>query len=301
MPVTILPSIQREIIRYGVSIYLIFGLVGNLCNCVMFTRNSYRRSPSSIYLLSLSIFSIIYLIWTFAPLFYTLNYIDPQTQSIIYCKVRQYGSHTLSLHIRYAVVLACFDRFLVTRTNVRIRSLSTIKTARILTCIMCFVCLLIALHMPVEMTINTSRVCGMFGMYKLSYAIYQIIIFTLTPPILMILFSIFTIHDLQQRHNINQSHARKRDRHLAYMVIAEVAINIISSVPYAANLLYGALTYYVTNKSTERAEIEAFLTFITQFFIYFLGVVPFYLFILVSKPFRDEFMDFLINNCGSNT
>ncbi|CAF1112318.1 unnamed protein product [Adineta ricciae] len=296
MAVTRLPAIQREIIRYGVSLYLVLGVVGSICNCLIFTRRAYRRSPSSIYLLSLSIFSIMFLLWTLPPLLYALNNTDLQTQSVFYCKVRQYGSHTFSLFLRYAVVLACIDRFFATRANVRLRSLSSIKAAIILVCIMCVICTLVPLHMPILMYINSAGTCGMFGMYKLSYAIYQIIFFTFTPPILMAVFSLLTIRDLYQRHNASQVSARKLDRHLAYMVITEVVINIISSVPYGINLLYGALTYYVTNKTTERLEIEAFYSFISLMLVYLTGVVPFYLFISISRPFRLEF----INLCRSS-
>ena len=100
--------------RYGMTTYLALGLVGNILNCIMFTRPLYRRTPSSTYFISIAVVGIIYLIWSLFPLIYTLNHIDPQTQSLVYCKARLYGTHTLSLCIRYTVVLACADRFFVT-------------------------------------------------------------------------------------------------------------------------------------------------------------------------------------------
>ncbi|UJR11341.1 hypothetical protein I4U23_015522 [Adineta vaga] len=287
MSTTNLPSIQREMIRYATSIYLVFGLIGNIFNCMMFTRRSYRRAPSSIYLLFLSIFSIIYLIWTISPLLYTLNNRDPQSQSVVYCKLRQYGSHTSGLLSRFAVVFACVDRFFITSTKARIRSFSSIKTAWIIICMMSLVCILIPLHMPILINLQDG-VCGMFGTYKLFYAIYQIIVFSIAPPILMSIFSILAIRRLHRQRDVTHIYIRQNDRCLTRMVIAEVMVNIFTSIPYAMNLLYGALTYYVTNKSTQRIEIESFITFITQFLLYLLGVVPFYLFLLVSKPFRNE-------------
>jgi hypothetical protein len=80
------------------------------------------------------------------------------------------------------------------------------------------------------------------------------------------------------------------------MLMAEVIVNVTISIPYSINLVYGAATFYVT-KSAQQLEVEGFITFITQFLVYFTGVVPFYLFILTSKPFRRGFIHILLKLC----
>lgn len=294
MSTAILPAIQREIIRYGVSAFLAFGVVGSMLCCLMFTRNSYRRTPSSVYLLSLSIFSAVFLIWTIAPVLYTLNHPDPQTSSVLYCKVRQYGSHALSLQNRYVVVFATIDRYLLTRASVRLRSLSSLKAARVLVCLTPIVCFAMASHMPI-LTELRNGVCGMYGAYKFVYAIYQNITLGLTPPILMTIFGVVTMRSLRHRHENFQVRTRQRDRHLATMVAAEVIITVLTTIPFSINLLYNAVTSYETNKSTERQAIESFCTFLSQFCIYFIAVTPFYLFMYVSAPFRNEFICLVVN------
>jgi hypothetical protein len=62
MAVTSLPFVQKQMIRYGITLYFALGLIGNTFNCIMFARPLYRRTSSSIYFLSLSIFAIAYLI-----------------------------------------------------------------------------------------------------------------------------------------------------------------------------------------------------------------------------------------------
>lgn len=292
MSATILPAIQREIIRYSAMVYLGFGLTGNIFCCIMFTRASYRHAVSTVYLLSFATYSIVYLLWSFFPLLYSLYNPDLQTVSVSYCKVRQYFGHVISLQMRYAIVFASVDRFLITRPNVRIRALSSVRTARILVCLTLVVSVLIAVHMPIMMEIRNGA-CVMPGVYRLIYAIYQNIILSLAPPVLMTVFSLLTIHSLRRRQDIVQTRSKQRDRHLARMVVGEVVINVLSSIPFSANLLYGAATYYATNKSPERLEIESFCTFISQLCLFSLGVTPFYLFILVSKAFRHEFANLL--------
>ncbi|UJR17099.1 hypothetical protein I4U23_003996 [Adineta vaga] len=294
MPVTNLPFLQQQITRYGLSIYFALGLIGNIFNCIMFTRQSYRHTSSSVYFLTLSIFSIIYIIWTMFPLMHTLNYSDPQTQSVVYCKAQKYGIHILAVYLRYTIVFACIDRFFLTRTNARLRSLSSVKIAVILLIIMIIIGSLIAVHILIYMDIRNG-ICGMTGIYRLIYAIYQIVIVSIVPPLLMGIFSILTIHSLHQRHSAAQLRIKQRDQHMIRMVIAEVLINIITSIPYSASLFYGAFTYTLTNKSAERIEIESFITYITQLLVYSLSVIPFYLFIFTSKPFRKDFIGLLMN------
>ena len=289
MSVTNLPFIQQQIIRYGMTTYLALGLVGNILNCIMFTRPLYRRTPSSIYFISLAVAAIMHLIWSLFPLIYSLGHIDPQTQSLVYCKVRLYGTHTLSLCLRYILVFACADRFFTTRTSVTIRTISSMQMAVKFVFILCLACSLIAIHIPISMDIR-SGVCGMFGLYKLIYAIYQTMLFSILPPVLMIIFSALTIHSLHQRHR-NQVRARQRDRDFMRMVIAEVMVNVLTSIPYSTNLVYSVITYNIVDKSTQRLEIEAFITFLTLFLVYFISVTPFYIFILTSKPFRNEFIN----------
>jgi len=296
MAVTNLPFIQQQMIRYGMTVYLALGLVGNICNCIIFTRQPYRRTASSIYFLALSFFAIIYLIWAVAPLIYTLNHTDPQTQSLVFCKMRLYGNNALGLFLRYIIVFACADRFFVTRTNVRIRSLNSVSMAIKLVFITCGVCLVIAIHLPILMDIR-SGVCGMFGVYNLIYPIYQITLVGILPPILMCIFSILTIRSLHQRHG-TQIRVRRRDRYLMRMVIAEVVVNISTSIPYSTNLVYGATTYDIVNKSPARLEIESFISFVTQFLIYLISVAPFYVFMITSKPFRNEFINIVVKCWG---
>ena len=88
MAVTNLLFIQNQLIKYGMYTYLVLGIAGNIFNCIMFTRPTYRRTPGSTFLLCLAIFDIIYLIWNMFPYLYSLDHIDPQIQSSAYCKIR---------------------------------------------------------------------------------------------------------------------------------------------------------------------------------------------------------------------
>lgn len=291
MPLTILPFVQQIMIRYIMSTYLALGLIGNVFSLMVFCRPTHQRTPCSFYLIALSIFAIIYLLWSVVPLLYTLDHIDPQIQSLFYCKIRLYGSHVLGQYVRFTVVFACADRFFITRTNARIRSWSSIETARKLILIMCLIWLILGSHLPIFMTIRNGT-CWMFDFYKFFYPIYQTTLVGILPPVLMTVFGILTVRALHQRHT-GRNHIRQKDRDLMRMLIAEIFINISTSITFSANLLYGTATFFVTDKSALRIEIEVFINFLSQFLIHLLSVAPFYLFIISSKSFRREFYEIL--------
>ena len=158
--------------------------------------------------------------------------------------------------------------------------------------IMCITWLVAGFHLPVFMDIRDGA-CTLFDFYKLFYSVYQVIFVSFLPPFLMSVFGFLTVRSLHQRHAAN-THASQKDRDLMRMLVAEIMINIITSIPFSANLLYGTATFYVVGKSAVRLEIEAFLTFISTLLVHLLSVSTFYLFIISSKTFRREFIEIVV-------
>ena len=279
--------IQNYLVRYGMTTYFALGIFGSSCNGIVFYRQTRRnRRSCSVYLLAVSIFSILYVVWSTFPYFAALDHVDPQTQSLAYCKMRLYGSHSLGQIVRYLVVLACADRYFLTRTSPRIRSWSSVRVALKLTIINCFVWMIASIHIPIFMEIR-GGVCWMFDFYKFFYGIYLCILVTIVPHTLMIVLGFLTVRDLHQRHFAN-ARLRQKDYYLIRMVIVEVIVSLCTVMLYSAYLLYSSATYFVVNKSAERLAIESFISFLGNFFINAHGVAPFYIYMISSKTFRRE-------------
>jgi hypothetical protein len=151
-----------------------------------------------------------------------------------------------------------------------------------------------AIHVFIGVDIQAGN-CKMTGQYKLVYTFYQMTVCAILPPILMIIFGILTIRTLYQRR-LTLRRTKRKDRHLMRMVMVEVLVYMITSTPNSISLIYDVATYNIVNKSMQRLEIESFVSFLGQFFIYSIGITPFYLFMLTSKPFRREFIR-LLNKC----
>jgi hypothetical protein len=139
-----------------------------------------------------------------------------------------------------------------------------------------------------------NGVCSAFGTYQYFYAIYQCIVIGIVPPTLMSIFSFLTVRNLNQLH-ANQTNVRRKDRDLMRMLVAEIILNVATSIPYSANLLYTAATSFVVDKSAQQLEINSFCETIAQVLINMVGFIPFYLFIVSSKSFRHEFTEILVH------
>jgi len=139
-----------------------------------------------------------------------------------------------------------------------------------------------------------NGVCSSLGTYQFFYAIYQCIVIGIIPPTLMSIFSFHIVRNLSQLH-ANQTNVRRKDRDLMRMLVAEIMINVATSIPYSADLLYSAATSFVVDKSAEQLEIDSFCETIAQVLINMVGFTPFYLFIASSKSFRHEFTEILVH------
>jgi hypothetical protein len=122
------------------------------------------------------------------------------------------------------------------------------------------------------------------------------------PPLLMMIFSLLLMHNLKkmrthiqsvkatgERNTCSVHILRKRDRDLMKIVLIEVLIYLITTMPFSIYLIYKMLTYN-SMKSLNRIEIELFFNYLTQSFLMYLNTaLPFYVYISTSSSFRREF------------
>ena len=81
------------------------------------------------------------------------------------------------------------------------------------------------------------------------------------------------------------------------MVLSEVIVYVLTTLPYPFIILQVALTSYMRiNKNTERLQIESFISSIAGLLIYVNCAAPFYIYFIVSKAFRKDFREFLIRH-----
>jgi hypothetical protein len=295
-----LQIVQEYLTRYGMSIYLILGNFGNLFNITIFCQASHRKNSCSLYLLFASIMNIFIINFGVIPTLYSLNHIDPETYSIIYCKLRLYLLHSTLMISRSMIVLACIDRFAISSASQRIHTFCQPKIAISLIIFISFLWPIIASHILVLLTIKSGH-CTAYGKYSLIYSIYSFIVAGFLPPTLMITFGFLTIRNLRDIHArvrpsiIRIGRIRRKDYYLSVMLICEVIVYFISTIPYPIQTLYLTITRDM-NKSIVRLQIESFITFLAySFFIYVNSASTFYIYIGTSHAYRRQCRQYLIH------
>jgi hypothetical protein len=78
-----------------------------------------------------------------------------------------------------------------------------------------------------------------------------------------------------------------RDQQVLFMLLIQVVIFMISTIPFMSFNIYDTITQTIKNKSADRKAIEAFLKTFTKFLVCLI-TLSFYSNTLVSKTFRKE-------------
>ena len=297
-----LNAVQSSLTRYVLPVCLIFGIIGNLLNIIVFYQKHLRKNSCSVFFISTSIFNILVMLCGIIPIILS-SYLsfDYASYSIPYCKFRSYIVHVLLMMSRFSVALASIDRFAACSPNVHIRFFNQYHIAIRSVIILMLVWLLIPSHMLVHVTIQMpTRRCGGAGIYSTIYGIYSAIV-TAIPLFIMVIFSSLAIQDLQHvrsrvhpmvvTNNTNISklgRIRKRDTQLLRLLIGEVLVYFLSTVSFPVYSIYFSLTS-ATIKSANRLAIEGLVRYFALSFLIYVNVCSiFYVHLLISKAFRHE-------------
>jgi hypothetical protein len=286
-------------------IFLIIGTFGHICNIIIFSKHSQRKNPISVYFLSGTIVNLIVLyLGVLTRYLQDIYSIDPVNNNTVACRIRSFLLYvSLSLSNWYTL-LATIDRYLISSDDNRRRQLSTIKNAyRMIGCLtiifILFYCHILILY-NIQTFINSFNRLQNFcypqrGPYRIFSDIQLLVQFSLLPPILMSIFVILimkNIHGSRERMAntvVAHHHARikKRDIQLSQMLLLQVIITIVCSLPLAVSQLLTTMTLTWT-KTLLRLTIENFFSQIARHLAFFNCSVSFYLYTLAGSQFRLE-------------
>jgi heme/copper-type cytochrome/quinol oxidase subunit 2 len=153
-----------------------------------------------------------------------------------------------------------------------------------------FCCPLIAVHIPTMNTIVAGQ-CIMTGVYSLIFAIYQMFIAGIFPPVTMIIFSCLAYFNMRKGGIRDENSVSRTKRQLIRMVTTQITVYIISAELVHITTLYKQLTANVIGKSRNQKAIESFITFIASNFLLYLNTwAPFFIYYATSSSFRTAFI-----------
>ena len=285
--VTQLSDLQAKLLIYYFTPVYIIGILGNILNIVIFLRRNLRVNACSQYFIGLSMAQIIlFNSIGIIKMVASLTGYDLSQTMIAVCKIRIY-LFVFSLGLmRQFLFLIAIDRWVVTTRNARIRKLSSLRVIRWLIIGSILFWVLYSIHTLIGYQITPTKGCTYLGDpdYALFYSI-QLTISSFLTVIIMIVFSILTLHNVRNRHriqivtqnignvtvaasNIPQNiNRRRREMQLIKISLIQVISYILLCMTATAFPLYSTLTSW-EKKSPEQTAIESLLTNIGLLLLY---------------------------------
>ncbi|UJR13116.1 hypothetical protein I4U23_000140 [Adineta vaga] len=288
-----LPTIQYEFIRSMSFVLLISGTIGNILNCLIFSRSSLRNKSCSVYFLANSIANIAALYFScLTRILIIFGIYAIPGQGYIYCKIRTFFTYMPLSASSWFIVAACVDRYASSSTSVRIRSFSQFKVSqRTVGGIFIALCL-IWIQMFFCFNGNSDgSICSPISQFCNTFNNYSLLVFySLLPPLCMFFFGWMTIRNI--RHRPMNRTVNVKDRQLTLMLIVQVFLFQILSLPISIQRIYAHMAMG-ESKSLQRMQIEYFILAVVNYTAFTNTITSFYMFTLTGSLFRKELKSLL--------
>src|SRR5579871_5425521 len=125
-----LNNLSYHLNRYLSIGILVFGTIGNLLNCLALLQRGLRSNPCASLFLASSIASLVTLISGVAVRLLNGWSLDLTDTVDSLCKIRIFVLFASRTTASWLIMLATFDRWLLSSTNIHRRQISTLKNAQ---------------------------------------------------------------------------------------------------------------------------------------------------------------------------
>ena len=280
------------------------GAIGLIFNILVFTRPILRHKPCVLYFLSSTCFNL-FVVFIILPVRIVSNYfnIDMGSYNLGICKTEYFAFYTIRAISCWLIAFACVDRCFHSSANIRIRRLSSLKTARMVIGFTTILMIILYSHMIVYYEItytidqfgNIIPMCNpQKGIYQTFIALWHMTLYFLCPCFFMLFFGLLTLKNIRGRRRVlptireNNQGGRRTNTQLLRMLAAQILLTVISTLPYSIYRLYASITANVVKDPLRIAE-ENFASQFANVISYFAHTSSFYLYTLTGTIFRKEF------------
>ena len=265
------------------------GLLGNTLNIFVLTRVNLRAHACSRYFLALASNNLLYSLFQVTFLLANAYSRDIQLLSLTFCKIFQYLASVLSFLSPYFIVLASLDRFCSSSSRARVRRFSDLRIAHRSIVVVLLVTLLffIPTFLLYDLRDDDGLGCQIRGDTILSqvFIISQVLLYAAVPPLLMIIFGLFTIWNTKQLRILPQTtqQFRRTEGQLARMLLIQVFSYLLLNVPLC--IMYLMLVLPLGYMPTD----EFFFAYTVLAYPFnFSYATTFFLYILTARVYREE-------------
>ncbi|CAF2882765.1 unnamed protein product [Rotaria sp. Silwood2] len=273
----------------GYMILLSSGIIGSCFNIYIFSRKRLRRNSCSHYVFIASVFDFLNISFSVSTRLMADGFkFDPFAASSIGCRIRTYIAFVVSFCPMGCRCLAIIDRYLCTSQSIVLRNLSSIKIADYLLFINCLLWFLIGIPMLIvfdSIHISSNQVtCNTLNKDFTNYFSFFVnpVLYFFMPVIIIIIFSTLTYRNIRFFNRI----FNVKMKQLAYMIIIETIIFVISSIPHGTRFIYILLTNSIEKNAYRKAQENLFYQ-ISRITFFFNSAFSFYIYFLLSSEVRS--------------
>ncbi|CAF3149443.1 unnamed protein product [Rotaria sp. Silwood2] len=281
-----------------VNIYLqpvqfCLSIVLNTLNICVLNSRALRSSPCTHYFIAYAVFSMMYTSLV-CPINFSRDFFIDWSNTPIGCKIHTYFVFLAPLLARVMLVLASFERYCSSSQLHRLNLTSTIRRVRLIIVIGTILCII---YMSPILTIYYSKepsgTCLQYSNLLISiYVISHILLYYISAPLLMIIFGVLIISNTRQYAariglHSNGVHGRRTERQLTRMLLLQVVVHLILTVPF--DIIY-SMNAFDPSTRTSNIKFVRSISFIWQQCDYF---VSFFLYVLSESAYRKQLVRIL--------
>jgi hypothetical protein len=304
---------SEQLNRYLSPIIFIFGVVGNILNCLVLSQRTLRSNPCALLFLVSSLIDLISILIGLPTRILAGWELDPTATNTAICKLRAFIVFSTRTMANWLITLATFDRWLLSSLDIHRRQKSTLKNVTkgiILTIIISIILYSQMLYCYQANLIDTPLQCyGKTQQCRFTTDIIYALISLVIPLALMTIFGLLTISNVHRIHNrvhrieieaVNDDHNRHRhlhlrrnDHHLLRMLLVEILFMIFLCIPQAIQKFYITLKPFGSGSELYDA-IQTFLYNIELLLAFIASGIPFYIYTLAGGTvFRKASLDLM--------
>ncbi|CAF0973357.1 unnamed protein product [Adineta ricciae] len=290
--------ISKYISIYAGTPIFILGVAGGVCNLIVFlSLQTFRHSSSAIFLTVMSFVNIGQLVTGLLSRIMISGFdIDWTRTSEFYCKFRIFCLQFCALSSYTCLCLATINQFMATSFRIRWQQCFDVRRA-IIACGI-FLIIWIAQGIPAivafNLSYNTQTKTVSCTITDASYSpyysyVYLLILQGVLHLVIDITFGSLAYWNVRQiPYRTVPLVRRELDKQLTSMVLVQVVYKTAVVVPYVT-ILFILYTADLSKFALSIVQLN-FLNFITGMIYYLNFASPFYIYMCVSKRFRQQFV-----------
>lgn len=279
------------IARYLYLIVFCIGIIGNICNLIVFCRKKFRSNSCSIYFIAYSInnfmnLTVGLLLWSLT-LGFNMNF---EGTDVNYCKVRRYFTHVNFLLSSCLLTMASINRYArvrqaqLTQNLHRYIVLCQRRTSYIITSLTVLFCLLVNIHIPFIFSIEDQQCYAQSGPSRIFFDIFFLVFYAICPPLIMLAVNIITLREIRCIRRLVHPEISRREYNLIVLVILHSVSNACLTLPFTVNKF---IYYTFDDLQSEKSQLISCIALLIAFMN---PGLSFFLYTLTTKSFRHEFL-----------